>query len=277
MRFGLALGGGGAKGLAHIPILETLDELGLRPHAIAGTSIGAVIGALYASGLSGAALRREVDGVFAERPFPSRRIFDLSGAFRQALDLIDLDLGSGGFVRGEKFMEFLYEDVRARSFEELETPLKVVATDFWSREEVVFDAGELLPAVRASMSLPVLFAPVSLGNRVLMDGGAVNPVPYDLLLDDCDVVVAVDVAGIRTRDAKTGLPSLSEAVFNTYQIMSKAILEEKLRHRPPHLILRPELVDVQVLEFDKAPEIFEAARWACGELRAKLPALLASG
>jgi NTE family protein len=256
-RIGLALGGGGAKGLAHIRILETLDELGARPAAIAGTSIGAIVGALYASGLSGRELREELDSqLFAQAEEGSRRVFDLSKGFRRVLDLIDLDFGSGGFIRGEKFMQALYEDVRAHTFEELEIPLKVVATEFWSREQVVFESGEL--------------------DRVLMDGGAVNPLPYDLLPDDCDITIAIDVSGARSKDPEDQIPSLSESIFNTFQIMSKAIVDQKLRQCPPDIYLRPDLVDVQVLEFDKMHEIFEQAEPACEALRERIAPLLAS-
>jgi NTE family protein len=163
--------------------------------------------------------------------------------------------------------------VRARTFEELQIPLKVVATEFWTREQRVVETGELIPAVRASMALPVLFSPVVHGTAVLMDGGTVNPVPYDLLFDDCDFIIAVDVAGQRTPDPKDQIPSLTEAIFNTFQIMSKAIVDQKLRVRPPDVYLRPEIVDVQVLDFDHAEEIYAGAAGACEELRKRLAAL----
>lgn len=268
MRIGLALGGGGAKGIAHIPILETFDEVGLRPAAISGASIGAVVGAAYASGMSGAELREQIeDQLFSAAEPRWERRFDLARNFRRILDLIDLDFGSGGFVHGEKVIELLYEGLRVRRFEDLDIPLKVVATEFWKREQVVFERGDLLPAVRASMSLPVLFNPVVIDDRVLMDGGAVNPVPYDLLLDDCDAVVAVDVSGQRSRGSGAQRPSLPQAIFNTFQIMSKAILDAKVARRPPDLLLRPDLVDVQLLEFDRAQEIYAQAVPAARELR----------
>ena len=275
MRIGLALGGGGAKGLAHIPILETLDELGVRPAAIAGTSIGALVGALYASGITAREMRADLDEVLFSNDGDGEKLgLDVPRRLRQILDLIDLDLGRGGLLRGEKFLERVYEDVRARRFEELAIPFKVVATEFWSREQVVFEAGELIPAVRASMSLPVLFSPVILGDRVLMDGGAVNPVPYDLLFDDCDFTIAVDVSGVRSKDPEGQVPSLTESIFNTFQIMSKAIVDQKLRIRPPDLYLRPAIIDVQALEFDRAHEIYDQAASACEELRQRLVPLL---
>lgn len=275
MRIGLALGGGGAKGLAHIPILEVLDELDMRPSLIAGTSIGAVIGALYASGVPAREIRESIhEFLFAEGDGEPRRL-ELPRGLRQILDLIDIDLGSGGLLRGEKFLDQVYEGVRARSFEELQIPLKVVATEFWTREEAVFETGELIPAVRASMALPVLFSPVVRGRRVLMDGGAVNPVPYDLVQDECDFTIAVDVAGSRTMDPENHLPSLTDSIFNTFQIMSKAITDQKLRARAPDVYLRPEIVDVQVLDFDRAQEIYDGAGAACRELRERLEALRA--
>jgi NTE family protein len=274
-RIGLALGGGGAKGLAHIPLLETFDALGVRPAVLSGSSIGAVLAAVYASGTSAEQMRAGLEEfLFAEGGDGQRSLRDLSRSLLRILDLVDLELGSGGFVRGEKFVDFLYDEIRAARFEDLEIPLRVVATDFWSREAVVFESGELLPAIRASMSLPALFTPVVIGERVLIDGGTVNPVPWDLLWDLCDLTVAVDVAGMRT-PPEDRIPSLFDSIFTTFQIMSKAIVDEKLRRRPPDLLLRPDIVDVQMLEFGAAHRIFEQAEPACGELRAWLEAHLA--
>ncbi len=266
MRIGLALGGGGAKGLAHIPILEVLDELGVRPSAIAGTSIGAVIGAFYASGVPARQIRDEFHQLIFPEDEADAGGFELPRGIRQLLDLIDIDVKSGGLLRGEKFLDRLYEDVRARTFEELQIPLKVVATEFWTREQRVVETGELIPAVRASMSLPVLFSPVVHGTAV----------PYDLLFDDCDFTIAVDVAGQRTPGPHDQIPSLTDSIFNTFQIMSKAIVDQKLRVRAPDVYLRPEIVDVQVLDFDRAEEIYAGAESACQELRERLAALPAS-
>jgi NTE family protein len=274
MRIGLALGGGGAKGLAHIPILETLDELGIAPTVLSGTSMGAIIASLYASGRTGAELRADVDELlFRSSEKDSHKVFDLAKGFRLILELADFDFGAGGILGGGRFIEELFEGIRARTFEELAVPLKIVAADFWTREEVVLESGDLRMAVRASMSLPVIFSPVRVGESVLMDGGAVNPVPYDLLLDHCDAVIAVDVGGERLPDPADPIPSLSESIFNTFQIMSKAILDEKLRHRAPTILVKPPIRDVQTLEFDKAQEIYAQCAPACDELREKLAEL----
>ena len=105
------------------------------------------------------------------------------------------------------------------------------------------------------MSLPGLFEPVQIRNRVLIDGGAVNPVPFDLLPKDCDLTIAVDVIGERTVSEK--IPSLSEAVFNTYQVMQKSIIREKLLTKAPDIYFEPNIVELRVLEFYKANEIFK--------------------
>jgi NTE family protein len=130
-----------------------------------------------------------------------------------------------------------------------------------------------LPAVRASMALPWVFTPVVIGSRVLMDGGAVNPVPYDLLQDQCDLTVAVDVMGRREKGAGAP-PNLMEAMFNTFQIMERSILRQKMRHRPPDVYLEVEVRDVRVLEFYKAEEVFRQAQPIKDQLKAALGRLL---
>jgi NTE family protein len=178
----------------------------------------------------------------------------------QWLDFIAPQFRGAGLLKSEVLLEQLFEAVAARTFADLAIPLRVVTADFWSREEVVLDSGPLRPAIQASMSLPGVFAPVIMGERVLVDGGAVNPVPFDLLPADCTLTVAVDVIGERTHDVGA-VPSLSEAVFNTFQIMEKSIIRAKLRHARPDIYLNVDVTDVRVLEFHKAGEVLaQAAR-----------------
>jgi NTE family protein len=271
-RVGMALGGGGAKGLAHIPFLETLDELGIRPYRIAGTSIGAIIGALYASGLSGKDIRGLVD-----RLMVSEKEGWAEALFRKDvlkwIEFIDPDLGRGGLIDSEAFLAYLEQALQATSFDDLEIPLQVVAADFWKREQVIFSSGELSPAIKASMALPGLFSPVTYRGRVLVDGGLVNPVPYDLLMDDCDVVIAIDVIGTRVPD-EDGVPSYLETVFNGFQIMQQAIMTEKLKHQRPTVYLKPELAGFRVLEFYRAEEIYRQTGPASRTLKRRLQSLL---
>ena len=265
---GLALGGGGARGLAHILMLEVLDELKIRPHRIAGTSIGAVIGTMYAAGMSGREIRERVD-----RLTVAENESWLSGLFEQDLgrwwDLINLKLGSGGLIDTAAFARFIEETSGVSRFNQLGIPLQIVAADFWRREQVVFASGNLGPAIQASIAIPGLFSPVQHRGRVLVDGGLVNPVPYDLLFDDCDIIVAIDVSGNRKPQSGDG-PGYFETLFNTLQITQAAILHEKMQRRPPHIYIHPELEDIQVLEFNRVDEIYRQAMPARDQLRREL-------
>lgn len=268
---GLALGSGGANGLAHIPMLEVLDELGIVPKVIAGTSIGAVIGALYASGLSGADLRRlALDFASEDRHIMSTLIRGSAGL--SLLDLIRPDLDNGGLLDSQGFLDFLHEKVRVSTFEELAVPLMVVAADYWKREQVVLAQGPLIPAIKASMAVPGLFAPVELDGRLLVDGGTVNPLPFDLLHDRCDLVVAVDVSGgVAEPTAPTkDKPDALDSLFNTFEIMQRAITAEKVKNREPHIFIRPETSGVRLLHFHKAEQIFAQSEPAAEELKAVL-------
>jgi NTE family protein len=260
MRLGLALGGGGAKGLAHVLMLEALDELGVRPSCVVGTSIGAVIGVQYCSGKSGREIRESITGMIASEESSLRELLTQKHIFKW-LEFIAPQFDGTGLLKAERFMAFLFESIQAISFDQLAIPLRVVAADFWTREEVVLDQGPLQPAVQASMSLAGLFSPVVLGNRILVDGGAVNPVPFDLLPLDCTITAAVDVIG--RREYRQGEPpSLSEAIFNTFQIMEKSIIRAKLRSCPPDIYIDVDVTGVRLLEFFKVHQIFAQATTA---------------
>jgi len=266
IEIGLALGAGGANGLAHTLMLEVFDELGLKPAVMAGSSIGAVFGALYASGLSAREIRAIVDELVVREHDTWKDVFLNKNIF-QWMEFLDPELGRGGFISGDAFLAFLYEHIKVRSFEDLTIPLAVVATDFWEREEVIFKSGDLLSAIQGSMALPGLFTPVRRNGRTLIDGGAVNPVPYDVLSDSCDVIVAVDVAGHRS--PKKDL-SFLDAFFNTFQIMQHSIVAGKMALRPPDIMIRPEIADIRTLEFHKVDAIYQQARPARDRLKREL-------
>jgi NTE family protein len=266
-KIGLALGGGGAKGISHVLILEALEEMDLRPSVITGTSIGALIGAMYCAGMSTA----EMKAIFLEfslRENESLKHIVTRKHIFKWLDFIAPQFRGRGLLRVENLLTYLFESVHASRFSQLEIPLSVVASNFWNRQQVILETGPLIPAIRASMSLPGLFEPVKIKNQVLIDGGAVNPVPFDILPKDCDLTIAVDVIGERTVSEK--IPSLSEAVFNTYQIMQKSIIREKLELMPPDIYLEPNVVDIRVLEFYKAAEIFKQATAIKRKLKQKI-------
>lgn len=269
VRIGLALGGGGARGLAHVLMLEVFDELGLRPYRLAGTSIGAVLGAMYAAGMSGLAIRQLID-----RMTVTRDESWLHSLFKEDVSrwwqLLELQIGRGGLLDTTAFADFMRELLGITRFDELQIPLRVVATDFWKRQPVVFEKGALLPALQASIAIPGLFSPVEYHGRVLVDGGLVNPVPYDLLFDDCDAVVAIDVLGNRRPEPGEKEPGYFETTFNTYQILQNSIIQEKLKNRPPHIYIRPDLENIRVLDFNRVDEIYSQARPAQAKLRRAL-------
>ncbi len=271
MKLGIALGGGGAKGLAHIPMLEVIDEFGLQVHQIAGTSIGAIVGVLYASGYSAKEIRYIVSQMTYKKGDGLLRSIKEKYTFRW-LQYIDIDWRGNAFLKADKFMADLMLDVKVSVIEDLQCQLKVVAADFWKREQVVFECGDIRQAVQASMALPGIFVPMIIDDQVLIDGGSVNPVPFDVL-DGCDLIVAVNVMGNRTESADL-IPSFSEAVFNSFQIMQTTILKHKLHTAPPDIFIAPDIVDIQMLEFYKAEEIFKQAEPAKELLRRQLDELL---
>jgi NTE family protein len=266
-KIGLALGGGGAKGLAHIAMLEVFDDLKIQPHRIAGTSIGAIMGALYASGLTARQIREGVQ----------RMVISKGDSFKAALkkkdvlkwiQFMDLEFRGHAIFKGDRFIDFLFNAMHVATFEALKIPLHVVATDFWASQQVVLESGDLMPAVKASMALPGVFSPVTLNNRVLIDGGGINPVPHDLLLD-CDLVVAIDVMGKPDHEA-TKLPNLFRAVLTTFDIMQNSIIKEKLAKHPPDISIKPDIQGVDILDFYKAEGVYAQTIPAQNELRAQL-------
>jgi NTE family protein len=179
---GLALGSGSARGLAHIGVLKVLEAEGLRPDIITGTSMGAAIGSIYASGAS------PDDIAHAAMTFDTRGL----------LGLADVSLQRGAMLHGEHIEEFLRAHLPA-TFEELEIPFGCVATDLARSESVRMTSGDLVMAVRASMSVPLVFMPVRRANEVLVDGFLTEPVPIAFARDlGADVVVAVEVTGSGT-------------------------------------------------------------------------------
>ncbi len=273
-KIGLALGGGGAKGFAHIPILEVFDELGIKPYCITGTSIGAILGALYASGHSAISIVEMIEHLMVPRNASFKEIIRNKDSFK-VLSMIDphFSFKPQGLIKGEKFFGFLYDQMQVSSFEELSIPLKTVATDFWERKPVVFDSGDLLPAVRASMAIPYIFTPVLANDRVLVDGGLMNNVPHDLLDSQCDIRIAVDIMG-NTSTLPNKTPSPLEAIFHTYQVMMEAMAQEKLKNHPVDIYVQPPLMDIDMLDFHKAEAIYKQGLAAKDGFKHQLEVLL---
>ena len=269
--FALALGGGGARGLAHIAVLEALDEIGRRPAAIAGTSVGALIGAAYAAGMSGKEIRRFVIRLAHDRAEVFRRLIATrAGTFA---NLVSLGFGSATLVDAEKFCEQFLPEKVPHDFGELEIPLIIVATDLYRRQQAVFSSGALKPALAASIALPAVMRPVVLADRILIDGGATNPLPFEELRGRADVVVAVDISGAPT-DERRDIPNPWECLLATVLVMANAITSEKVKRGAPDLIVRPNVGAFRALDFLQASAILRASEPVKAELKEKLAALL---
>jgi NTE family protein len=269
--YALALGGGGARGLAHIAVLEALDDLGQKPTAIAGTSIGALIGAARAAGMSGRDIRRFVIALAHDRTEVFRRlILARAGSFA---NLFSLGFGSATLVDATKFCEQFLPERVPDDFSKLEIPLEVVASDLYGRRQVVFASGPLRPALAASIALPTVMRPVVIGERILVDGGATNPLPFDRLRGRADVIVAVDISGEPT-DERRDIPSPWECIATTVLVMGSAITAEKLKAGAPDLVVRPKVGSFRALDFLQASAILRASEPVKAEVREKLAALL---
>jgi NTE family protein len=269
--FALALGGGGARGLAHIAVLEALDDLGRKPAAIAGTSIGALIGAAYAAGMSGRDIRRFVVKLAHDPAKVWRRLVAArAGSFT---DLLRAGFGSATLVDPEKFCEKFLPERVPDDFAALAIPLTVVASDLYRRQQALFSSGALKPALAASIALPTLMRPMVLGGRILIDGGATNPLPFDQLRGQADIVVAVDISG-EPSEERRDIPSPWECLVSTVLVMGNAITTEKLKHGAPDLMVRPNVGLFRTLDFFQASAILRAAEPAKAEIRAALEALI---
>jgi len=265
----IALGSGGARGFAHIAVLEALDELGVAPAAIAGTSIGAMIGAAYAAGMSGRDIRAYTLGAVRSRSEMMGKL--LRARVGRFSDLVLRGRGNPVLLDGEVCLDLFWPEAVPDFFEGLAKPLLVVATDFYDRRELVMSSGALGPAVAGSMAIPGLIQPVAYNGRYLIDGGAVNPLPYDLLFDHADVVVAVDVTfGGRRHEARR--PAPFQSMFGAAQIMQGAITAQKLKMRSPDILVRPGVEQFGVLDFLRASQILRAADSAKDELKRRLSA-----
>jgi len=269
-RIGLALGSGGAGGLAHIAMLEVFEALKLKPVKVAGTSIGGIIGALHAAGLESSEIRQlfQEFGDSALNPFSGLLTDNGAPGLQQ---LVEIDLANGSFIDSSGFIEFIAEKFDARSFAELDVPLAIVATDYWSGEAYVFREGDLLAAIQASMAVPGVFAPVEFEDKLLIDGGASNPLPLDLV-EDVDIVVAIDVSGTR-RESRDGKPNITDLLFSTFEIMQQSIVREKAEHTLPDIYIKPELPGVRLLHFNRVDRILVEAGDAANKLRESLLAL----
>lgn len=254
-RIGVALGGGSARGLTHIPYIEAMDELGLKPSVISGTSIGALIGAGWANGMTGRELREhsfEVLGTL--RTIAGRlwatQIRGIGGLLKNGISM-QLDAAS--------IVDAFTPDGFPQDFKDLKVPLHVVATDFQSWHQVVFNSGALKPAIAGSIAIPSLFRPVTYNNHILVDGGVVNPLPLDQADIDTDFLIGIDVVG----DPSIALTKTDHKAldiwFGSAQIMMHALTAHMMAAYPPDIYIRPHVANFGAMEFWRVREIITHA------------------
>ena len=266
---GIALGGGGVRGLGHIPALETIDACGIKPVAIAGTSMGALMGVLYAAGRSGKDIRRFVEEHIVTRHDGIKDLYGKRASLLKWLRAVRLSWTGTGLLQADSFLRYLIEQMAVTRFEDLKIPLRVVATDYYSGESIVFDSGPLLPALKASMSIPAVFVPVQHDGRILVDGGVSNNLPYDMLPASCDLTIAIDVMPAR----ETGTadpPRMIDATLSMFDLLVTKITTAMIEKHPPDIYFNPGLTGIRILDFDKAEEVFKQAEAAVPKLKEKV-------
>lgn len=273
-KIGLALGGGGARGIAHIHALKALDRLGLKPENIAGSSIGALIGSAYASGMNGAEIEDYFIATFSNRAGVLAKIWNLRP--RSMRNLVKDTLPRFGQFDVEKVLQnFLPPDFPG-DFSALKIDFKAVAADYYGNRQIVLERGNLTKALAASAAVPVLFKPVIIDGTVLIDGGIVNPVPFDLVSANDSLVVAIDVVGL-PKGKQGELPNRIDVGFGASQLLMQSINNLKLAADPPDLFLRPAVDDFKVLDFLKTRQILKATKSLEEETMRKLEKILTAG
>ena len=272
-KLALALGGGGARGIAHVHVLEALDDLGIRPDVIAGVSIGSIIGAGYASGMSGAEIKEYFVKTFSDPREVIGRMWQLRPDNLRSI--FTETLPRFGEFNAFKVMQAFLPDELPKTFEALDIPLKIVTADIYSTRQVVLETGQLMPAIAASAAIPVLFKAEVLDGIVMVDGGMVNPLPFDIVSNSADVVLAVDVVGMPVGGGGK-VPSRVSAGFGASQLLMQSITNLKLELHQPEIFIRPEVNKFRVLDFLKAEEIIEKTKGTRDEVRRKLEKVLGS-
>ena len=285
-RLAIALGSGSARGWAHIGVLRALGKAGIAPDIVCGTSMGAFVGAAYASG--------ELDPLEGWARGLTRR--DVLGFF-------DVSFGAGGLIKGDKLLGFTGRLFLDETFEKLDRQFACVATDLASGREVWLREGSVRDAVHASAALPGLMAPLRVDGRFLVDGGLVNPVPVSLCRAlGAEIVIAIDLGmdavNLRARQGdeparapawrqamgrwlgrdddseESFRPSLADVVTNSIAIMQSRIARSRLAGEPADVLIAPRLGQLGLLDFHRADEAISAGRQAAEHMLPLLRSLL---
>ncbi len=272
---GLALGGGAARGLAHIVVLEALDELGVKPSFVAGCSIGALLGAAYASGLSGGEIREHALSVLGSPGAAARRLF-WSGRKDEKAKPINLGLFRPVSLNGLGLVRLVSPPGMAKRIEDAAIPFAVSATDYYAGREVTIVTGDMEEAVAASIAIPGVIEAPRLNGRVMIDGAYTNPVPMDQVrARGCDILVAVDVTGMPVAPPSATTPGPTELILGSTQVMQKEITRLKAEAARPEVMLTPAIDRFGAADFLKIREILAAAEPERDRLKRRLEPMLA--
>lgn len=267
LRIGLALGGGSARGLAHIPMLEVFDELGLKPSVIAGCSIGALVGAAYAGGLSARDIKDRAEALLSDRVTAIRYVF---GERRTRLrDILSLQGLSSLHIQGETLAGLALPDTLPSTIEDLSIPFKVITTDFDTMSEHVIEQGPLVQAVAASIAIPGVILGPTIDGHVHVDGGITNPLPFNHVRSGTDIVVAIDVTG-RPRPPARGHHTNMQLAVGSLLIMFHQVAKLRRAASPPDVYIEPALNDFAAGDFFRFRELFQAAQPAKEALKREL-------
>lgn len=255
-RIGLALGGGAARGFAHVGVIQVLEEAGIRPDMVAGTSAGSLVAAIYASGKNGTQLQQVAETM------DEAAIADWT-----------LPLFNRGVLRGDALARYVNGQVNGRLIEAMPLPLGIVATDLHSGEGILFQRGDTGVAVRASSSVPAVFQPVKIAGREYVDGGLVSPVPVGHARSmGAELVIAVDISSPPEDNPAN---DTLQVLLQTFSIMGRSINQFEVRNAD--VVVRPALLGVGSADFRSRRKSIEAGRLAMQQqlptLRAKLVAL----
>ena len=254
-RIGLALGGGAARGFAHVGVIQVLEEAGIRPAMVAGTSAGSLVAAFYASGKSGKQLQHVAETM-------------------EEATMADwtLPLFNRGMLRGDALARYVNGQVGSRLIEDFPLPLGIVATDLNSGQSMLFQRGDTGTAVRASSAVPAVFQPVRISGRDYVDGGLVSPVPVRAARQmGAELIIAVDISSPPDGNLAGGT---LDVLLQTFSIMSKSINYFELKEAD--VVVRPALPGVSSSDFSSRKKSIEAGRQAMLQLMPQLRAAIAA-
>ncbi|MBN2224591.1 MAG: patatin-like phospholipase family protein [Deltaproteobacteria bacterium] len=269
LKVGLALGSGGARGLTHLGVISALTSAGVKIDFVSGTSVGALVGAFLAAG--------KLDDLIA---------FTAPLTLKESLKMADIMFPTSGLIEGKKIEQFLRKHLGTVKIEDLPVPFACVATNFYTGQEVLINRGDLVTAVRASISIPGVFKPVAADGMLLVDGGVVNPVPVQVVRDlGAEFIIAVDISpeiankmtvqhpiidpgqgSGKSRKGEARLPNIFDIIMGSIMIMESQIVDMRMKTELPDVIISPSVSDIGTYDFHRYREGVERGESAAGQV-----------